>query len=187
MKYKQRFLFFASLCLIILGIVGGVKIYQINQDNSKYQIKEVPVELGQVSTMAPFEFVLEEVKPSYEAYDGEFEINKLYTPIVFSIKNISDDTIDLSKNRTFAFYEEVQDFNNLVLSYMEGVLEPSESIRIQVTADIVSDESDPYYPSYQLGDSFSLFLSPIFSATGGQPNNGYSVYRYTITNDVSMP
>ena len=52
--------------------------------------------------------------------------------------------------------------------------------------DIVSDDSDPYYPSYQLGDSFSLFLSPIFSVQGGDPMEGYSVYRYNIKNDSPM-
>ena len=183
MKPKQPFFFFTCLCFIALGIFSGMKIYQVNQDNSKYQITEVAAERGQVVTMDAFEFVLEEIKTSYDAYDEEFSINKLYTPIVFSVKNISDETIDLSKDQTFAFYEEVKDFNNLVLSQIEGTLKPGESIRLQVTADIVSDDSDPYYPSYQLGDSFSLFLSPIFSVQGGDPMEGYSVYRYNIKND----
>ncbi|MFZ2876206.1 MAG: hypothetical protein WAZ66_01810, partial [Enterococcus aquimarinus] len=72
------------------------------------------------------------------------------------------------------------------LSQIEGTLKPGESIRLQVTSDIVSDDSDPYYPSYQLGDSFSLFLSPIFSVQGGDPMEGYSVYRYNIKNDSPM-
>lgn len=186
MKHKQPLLFFTCLCFITLGIFSGVKIYQVNQDNSKYQITEVAAERGQAVTMDAFEFVLEEIQPSYEAYDEEFSINKLYTPIIFSIKNISNQTIDLSKDQSFAFYEEIQDFNNLVHSQIEGILQPGESIRLQVTADIVSDDSDPYYPSYKLGDSFSLFLTPIFSATGNPSNNGYSVYRYTITNDAGL-
>lgn len=186
MKDKKYFFFFINLFFIGLGIFSGVKIYQMNQDNSKYQINEVGAEPGQVITIGPFELILEEIKTSYDAYDEEFSINKLYTPIVFSVKNISDETIDLSKDQTFAFYEEVKDFNNLVLSQIEGTLKPGESIRLQVTSDIVSDDSDPYYPSYQLGDSFSLFLSPIFSVQGGDPMEGYSVYRYNIKNDSPM-
>ena len=95
MKDKKYFFFFINLFFIGLGIFGGVKIYQMNQDNSKYQINEVGAEPGQVITIGPFELILEEIKTSYDAYDEEFSINKLYTPIVFSVKNISDETIDL--------------------------------------------------------------------------------------------
>ena len=51
MKDKKYFFFFINLFFIGLGIFGGVKIYQMNQDNSKYQINEVGAEPGQVITI----------------------------------------------------------------------------------------------------------------------------------------
>ena len=85
MKDKKYFFFFINLFFIGLGIFGGVKIYQMNQDNSKYQINEVGAEPGQVITIGPFELILEEIKTSYDAYDEEFSINKS----TFFISNFS--------------------------------------------------------------------------------------------------